>query len=474
MRRLWLLLTALLLLPAGSAVVPVAASAAAVTNTYLTNPLGFAYRSTANVAAWYGKPTGMVIAGRCNRDGAEGQEFTRARANGAEILAYLTAVSRPDSEVCPEDTEFYGGDLNTTPLWPFPTYGQRVAWPNTHMTDIRAGSAWSNHVVAYIERLMRTDEVDGVFLDSIGGRPWHPLAEWGTWPQAEKNAWAAGNVDLVRRLDAKRRAINPRFIIVNNNVWDMPGDPEVNQISLQGEPYVDGICLELSPLSDYHRRVAGKPYGNLGHRRVLVIARTTEEARQWAAVQGVTHVADQRDYGSVPPPLLGFNRLTDRPRTFGRTTVAAGPSSDGPMTVDFKRGSRFTLTQKATLLGLSAYLDGKGGAPTGSQTVRMALYRDGNGVPTTRLAQSPAATITAGAEPRWINFSAPATRLDPGNYWIVLHSGGAQGIARYYADGPANRYGNADAFADGAADPFGPGTASNTTLSVKATYTVGY
>jgi len=35
-------------------------------NSYLTNPLGFAYKSVTGVAD-YGKPTGMVITGRCNR-----------------------------------------------------------------------------------------------------------------------------------------------------------------------------------------------------------------------------------------------------------------------------------------------------------------------------------------------------------------------------------------------------------------------
>ena len=41
-------------------------------------------------------------------------------------------------------------------------------------------------------------------------------------------------------------------------------------------------------------------------------------------------------------------------------------------------------------------------------------------------------------------------------------------------DGAANWYGNADAFADGAANPFGTGTAGTGTLSVNASYTVGY
>jgi hypothetical protein len=41
------------------------------------------------------------------------------------------------------------------------------------------------------------------------------------------------------------------------------------------------------------------------------------------ADQGVTHDSSRTDDGQVPPPPVGFHRLTDRPKTFGRTSVAA-------------------------------------------------------------------------------------------------------------------------------------------------------
>jgi len=104
------------------------------------------------------------------------------------------------------------------------------------------------------------------------------------------------------------------------------------------------------------------------------------------------------------------------------------------MTADYKRGSKFALPDKATLLSFSAYLDGAGGA-TGSQSVRMVLYRDSGGLPAARIAQSNTVTV---------------------------------------ADGAANWYGNPDTFADGAANPFGAGTAGTGTLSVNVSYTVGY
>lgn len=270
------------------------------------NPLGIAFKTVTNVSL-YGKPTGMLIAGRCNRNDAA---FQTARQKGAEVLAYINPVARPDHFVCALDTRFYMNDIGQVPLWPYPTYGQRSPWANTRMTDIRAGSEWADWVVKYVEGLMREGKVDGVFLDAVGVRPWNSLAEWNSWPQAEKNAFAAGNIDLVRRLDARRRAIKPSFIIVSNNVWEAG-----TMSAVEGERYLDGVVIEHpKPLSPWHVKYVAKPFGNLGHRRVLVIANTRADAQAWAKVPGVTHVSDQTSvqYKNPNPPAVAFQKLTDR------------------------------------------------------------------------------------------------------------------------------------------------------------------
>jgi hypothetical protein len=269
------------------------------------NPAGLAYRYTTNVSL-YGKPTAMLIAGRCNRyDPA----FAAARAKGAEVLAYLIPTQRPDQTVCALDTTFYMNNLGNVPLWPYPSYGQRVNWANTHMTDMRPGSAWILSVVKYIEGLMIENKVDGVFLDGTNVRPWGKLAEYGTWPQWEKDRWADGNVDLVKRLDASRKRLNPGFIIINNGVWDS----KYSTHGLAGESYVDGVCLEEPAyLSPWHVKYVARPFGTSGHRRVLVIGNTKSEAQGWAKVPGVTHVAAQTTMAYPPPPLVGFTPLNDR------------------------------------------------------------------------------------------------------------------------------------------------------------------
>lgn len=272
-----------------------------------TNPMGLAYKYTTNVLL-YAKPTGLMVTGRCN---PYASVFQSVRAGGGEVLMYITPIAVPDNWTCSQDWKFFMNNPGNVPLWPYPSYGQRIMRPGTHMADIRAGSKWILWVVSYIEKVMREGKFDGVLIDTCGGRPWPSTAEWSTWPLWEKNAWTDGCVDLVRRLDAKRKAIKPKFIIVNNNIWDRS---DKNTRGLVAQKYVDGIGLEhpTPGVKPYHVEIAGRPYGTLGHRRVFVIARDLEEARAWAKVKGVTHVANQLHYSYPTVPPVSFVRLTDR------------------------------------------------------------------------------------------------------------------------------------------------------------------
>jgi hypothetical protein len=272
------------------------------------NPLGIAYKDTTNVSL-YGQPSGILIAGRCNRNHPA---FEEARRRGAEVLAYVLATERPDTRVCALDNELYLNDSARVPLWPYPSDGQRISYPHTHMTDMRPGSPWILHVVDYVAQLMRDRKVDGIFLDVMGARMWGKLAQWDSWPQAEKDAWTDGNVDLVRRLDERRHAIDPSFIIVTNGYWDR-GD----QRGVDGARYVDGIMLEHPKAgSSWHIKNAGRQFSDLGHRRVLVVATDKDSAQTWAQVKGVTHVSDQaggaKEYEHPNAPAVAFEALHDR------------------------------------------------------------------------------------------------------------------------------------------------------------------
>jgi hypothetical protein len=164
-------------------------------------------------------------------------------------------------------------------------------------------------MVVYVSQMMRQNKFDGVFIDGLGARLWTAV-NWDSWPQWEKDAYTKGAIDLVRRLDAARRAINPRFIIITNGLWDR-GDA----LGFQGEQYIDGVSLEHHPSTDpWSVKYAGHAFSNLGHRRVLAIGRGTADARAWAQVPGVTHVTDQTtpQYVHPNPPVVPFHTLTDR------------------------------------------------------------------------------------------------------------------------------------------------------------------
>jgi len=437
-------------------------SGASAANTFTTNPAATAYRYSTGVSA-YAKPGGLVIAGNCNRDDAA---FVSARAKGAELLAYVAPVNVIMQYTCPEDLALYGNHTST-PKWPYPQAGARSNFANTRMTDIRAGSVWSNQVVAYVEGLMRENKVDGVFLDVVGARLWTSLANWDSWPQWERDAWTDGNIDLVRRLDASRRAINPNFIIVNNGVWDR-GDSR----GFAAEKYVDGVVLEhhLST-STYHRNYAKRTFSNLGHRRVIVIGRSVAEAVAWTTMQGVTHVSSNSTYLQVTPPSVAFNRLVDRPLRTGRTSTAGITWSPG-MALNYKRGSKFWLTDTGRLIKLAAYVDG-GGGPSGAQNMRMALYRDNAGQPGTLVVESNPLSVAAGSGARWVYFGASQVALAPGAYWIMVHTGSTTAVTRIASGGSANWHGSGDPYSDGAANPAGAGSVGTTTANVFMQYSRG-
>lgn len=441
---------------------------AVAANTYKTNPLAIGYR-TSQGASQYGHPGGMIVTGRCN---SYDSGFTTARANGAEILYYVDPVETFNYSICPLDDQFYGGSAPNAPKWPYPSYGARTNYIDMKLTDIRAGSSWSNSVVAFVERLMRENKFDGVFLDVVGSRLWSSRANWNSWPQWEKDLWTQGNVDLVRRIDALRRKLNPRFIVVTNNVWAGGGS---DALGTAGEKYVDGIVLEHLPsTSAWHRAYVGRAFGNLGHRRVLVIGTSNADANAWKYVQGVTHVSDAptSSYTQILPPMTGFNRLTDRPKAFGKFTTTGSIFSPG-MSVNYQRGSKFWLADKSTLFNACAWGDGLGGS-LGSQKLRMAIYSDNGGRPGSLIVQSSEVSISAGTSARWITFPISQLKLWPGNYWIMLHSGSNSGLARVASSGNANWYGIGDTYSDGAANPAGSGSWGTSTLSLCVRYTVGH
>src|SRR5690349_14560625 len=82
-----------------------------------------------------------------------------------------------------------------------------------------------------------------------------------------------------------------------------------------------------------------------------------------------------------------------RAETFGRTTVGAVAS--GGLRAEYKRGSRFTLSEPGSITQLCGYVDGNGGAG-GTQKIRYALYRDAGGTPGAKVVATEEVDIAQG------------------------------------------------------------------------------
>src|SRR5512147_2560899 len=82
----------------------------------------------------------------------------------------------------------------------------------------------------------------------------------------------------------------------------------------------------------------------------------------------------------------------------GRTTIGSIPSAG--LSANFKRGSKFTVTEAGVITDFCAYLDGNGGV-SGSQTVRIVAYQDVNGVPGPKVLESNPITVNSGAFAEW-------------------------------------------------------------------------
>ncbi len=175
-------------------------------------------------------------------------------------------------------------------------------------------------------------------------------------------------------------------------------------------------------------------------------------------------------------PLITLSALTllagtatAHAETFGRTTV--GATASGALRADYKRGSKFTLAEAGTATNLCARVDGNGNAAS-YQTLRFVMYRDVNGLPGAKLAQTGEIRINSGTPARWVCGDIGWTPLTAGSYWLMIHTGGPDGSGptRYYYDGAANFLTNVDNYLDSSADPAGAMGTGNGTLSIYATY----
>jgi hypothetical protein len=196
---------------------------------------------------------------------------------------------------------------------------------------------------------------------------------------------------------------------------------------------------------------------------------TRPDINNWVGNNDLFDDGASTSFGAIEGPADGtvsaFVEYDAATEVAGRTTV--GTNASGALRAQYKRGSPIDVTKSGQVTSINAYLDTLGGT-SGTQDIRMALYRDAGGAPGQVVTDSPVQTLSSGNSAGWYKFplNGPTpVMITPGRYWIMIHTGDNAGVIRYYADGTGNWYGNADAFADGVSNPFGPGGAGDGRVS---------
>lgn len=280
------------------------------------NPLGFQYGTNYDLLPAFAKPSAIIVTGRGNRYDAP---FQDARKRGALVPTYWNPLNIPVTTKNPADLEQWMGDTSKVPRWRFKnadgTLGPvRSNWPNTEIADITPGSAWRVFFRQISEKMIRSGLFDGFFLDTLGARLW--TVDWQTWPVGEQTLFAECAVDIIRELNELRAAINPKFELICNNLWDLPKGHPADATADSGHKYCNGTTLENPPpdasgnRSQYHINYAARTFG-VAPRRLLVVAQNQKLFDQWRADPNVTHItlvdkAKGQDYMRVTPALVPY------------------------------------------------------------------------------------------------------------------------------------------------------------------------
>lgn len=273
-------------------------------------PCYFAYNSLEGVEE-AAAPGVIIVTGRGNRPDIG---FQHARSKGAAVQAYWNPFNVPDVTKDPQELEQWMGGQQNVPRWRFNGTGPiRSNWKNTQLADITPGSAWRKYFTTVSSKLIASKWFDGFFCDTLGAKPW--AAGYDEWPIAEQKLWTECAVDLARELHETRMAINPKFDLVHNNVWNLPPGHPAAAIAKTGDQYCNGVCLENTPPDRatgrpqlFHTNYASRVFGVPDRRLLLVVTSNPVYAVQWAMVPGLTHISlvdasKQQNYLKLVPAL---------------------------------------------------------------------------------------------------------------------------------------------------------------------------
>jgi hypothetical protein len=193
-----------------------------------------------SVAARFAHPGSLVVAGRDNFDDPA---FQQVSARGGTVLLYLDPmIDNPhgryhrllnDESICGPATERWPGSPRAN-RWGF-------------LIDFRVGSVVQRKLACVLDLMVAENpHMGGWFADDVGSRSWYPGIDWKAWGGANRRAYRAGAIALMKTF--RRVADRHGHMVMVNGTWSAGslaaaggGYPDMNQ---HGMALADGGFVE--------------------------------------------------------------------------------------------------------------------------------------------------------------------------------------------------------------------------------------
>jgi hypothetical protein len=274
--------------------------AAAPTPSVINLPpqAGGIFYGSPSAAVAYGRPGGLVVAGR---DNYGHRAFREVSAGGGSVLMYIDAViDNPTGRYhrLLDDASVCGPAISR---WP----GNYWANSYGYLTDFRVGSVLQGKFRCVLEKMVAENRhMAGWFADDLGSRSWFPGFDWNGFP--DKAAYRAGAVALTETLRSVADEYGLIFIV--NGTWsanDGGGYPDLAQ---SGNALADGGFAEhhdgeidfFGPYGCSPQWASLSPVTK-GKAINFAVTNTAAGRDEYVASGCYAYVNHQPDYEGVPP-----------------------------------------------------------------------------------------------------------------------------------------------------------------------------
>lgn len=392
-------------------------------------PAGVHYQNSAPTLSGYGNNCLMVVNAKASR--TQAARILELRTAGTEVLEYVLPIhDYPGSHNdVNEWVSFYTGgtggnysraNIPSSWFWD-PSNPSRVTVGaySGYVMDMRANSAWSDHMLDWFEDRMADPnwKMDGWFLDVFGDGY---LGAISGLSSPEQVAYKAGIVSFANRL---RNRLGDEVILIGNNTWE-------TNVPL------NGLCIENhSTPGPFYDAQFLRPQPPLGRRRNMTISGSVPLTQTWAAQSGNDHaclhgndgymVAQSPPFGTVTagawPVEKGHIVMWDSTQSGGEDPDPPDPVAPGAITLlaisePIAGQIRITFTMPTGVTGyVSRFKYGLGqtfSGPTDGNEFRSTIAHDLENVLTSASDFNPNTAVTVGVWARNGDLFGPVTTID--------------------------------------------------------------